>query len=195
MGGDVHDVLLRDPRTLAVLVADVSGKGVAGALLAAMFQGAVRAALGRGDDPAAALGAAAAQLCEGLERAGRFLTAVISEIDLVTGRVRYADAGHGHHLLLGPGGAQPLSAGGPPAGFLADPRYALGEAELPPGGRLALFTDGLVEGGEDDDPPGARERLAAAVAAGARAAGLVAGAPDDDDRTIVIVRRETPWRS
>ncbi len=195
VGGDVHDVVLRDGRTLALVVADVSGKGVAGALLAAMFQAAARAALGRGDDPAAALGAAAAQLHDGLERAGRFLTAVIAEIDLAGGRVRYADAGHGHHLLTGPGGERPLTAGGPPAGFLAAPEYPLGLAELAPGERLALFTDGLVEGRPGDDPAAARARLAAALAAGADAARLVAEAPADDDRTIVIVRREDPWRS
>jgi phosphoserine phosphatase RsbU/P len=187
VGGDVHDVLVRDGRLLLV-VGDVSGKGVAGALLAAMFQAAARSALGRGDDPATALSRAASQLHDGLERAGRFLTAVVVEVDLATGRVSYADAGHGHHLLLGPAGDRALDAGGPPAGFLPEPAYPLGTAEIPPGGCLALFTDGLVEGGPD--AAAARPRLAAALGAGAVAARLVEGAPEDDDRTLLVLRRE-----
>lgn len=189
-GGDVYDVVPRDPRRLVVVVGDVSGKGVAGALLAAMFQTAVRSALGRGDSPAEALGAAGALLFDGLTRAGRFLTAVVAEVDLVTGRLTYADAGHGHHLLLEPGGAERvLPVGGPPIGFLPDPAYADGAEGLGPGERLAVFSDGMVEGGGEGDPAAARAGLARRLSAGDAPADLVRAADGDDDRTLLVLGR------
>jgi serine phosphatase RsbU (regulator of sigma subunit) len=190
VGGDVYDLLRPDPRTLVVVLADVSGKGVAGALLGAMFRTALRAALGRGEDAAAALGSAGALLHDDLADAGRFLTAVVAEIDLVDGRLRYADAGHGHHLLLdAAGAARPLPAGGPPVGFPAAPQAPGGEERLAPGEALALYSDGLVEDGGAGDPAAARAALARRIAAGAPAGSLVAESPDHDDRTLVVVRR------
>jgi serine phosphatase RsbU (regulator of sigma subunit) len=190
VGGDVYDLLRPDPGTLVAIVADVSGTGVAGALLGAMFRTAVRAALGRGEDVAAALGSAGALLYEDLADAGRFLTAVAAEIHLAGGRVRYADAGHGHHLLLGAHGApRALPAGGAPIGFLPVPDVPLGEERLRRGETLALYSDGLVEDGGAGDPVAAREELAAALAAGRASGELVAAAGDDDDRTLVAIRR------
>jgi serine phosphatase RsbU (regulator of sigma subunit) len=191
-GGDVYDIVLRDPGRLVVVVGDVSGKGVAGALLAAMFQTAVRSALVRGDGPAEALGAAGALLFDGLSRAGRFLTAVVAEIDLATGSLTYADAGHGHHLLLEPGGAERvLPVGGPPIGFLPDAVYADGREGLGPGERLAAFSDGMVEAGGAGDPATARAELAARLAVGADPADLVRAADDADDRTLLVLGRAT----
>lgn len=189
VGGDVFDLVPRDEGRLVVAVADVSGKGVAGALFGAMFQTAVRAALARGDDPAAALAAAGDLMFEALARAGRFVTATVAEIDMATGALTYADAGHGHHLLLDAAGAErPLTAGGPPLGFLPGPTFDPGAGRIAPGELLAIFSDGLVEG-PDDDPAAARAALATRLRAGDRPEGLVAAAPDDDDRTLVVVRR------
>ena len=190
VGGDVFDLVARDEHRLVVALADVSGKGVAGALFAAMFQTAVRAGLARGDEVAAALGAAGGLMFDALARAGRFVTATVAEIDLADGRVTYADAGHGHHLLLGAGGAErALTAGGPPLGFLPHPSYDRGAERIAAGELLAIFSDGLVEGGGEGDPAGARAALAARLRAGERPEGIVAGAPDDDDRTLVVLRR------
>ena len=191
VGGDVFDLVARDERRLVVAVADVSGKGIAGALFAAMFQTAVRAGLARGDEVAAALGAAGGLMFDALARAGRFVTATVAEIDLADGRVTYADAGHGHHLLLGAGGAErALTAGGPPLGFLPHPSYDRGAERIAAGELLAIFSDGLVEGGGEGDPAGARAALAARLRAGERPEGIVAGAPDDDDRTLVVLGRK-----
>jgi len=190
VGGDVYDLVPRADRRLVVALADVSGKGVAGALFGAMFQTAIRAALARGDDPAAALASAAALLFDGLARAGRFVTAVVAEIDLVTGAIGYADAGHGHHLLLDCSGAErALPAGGPPIGFLAAPVFALGSERLAPGELLAVFSDGLVEGGPQDPTADPRAALAAGLRAGRAPEDLAAEASGEDDRTLVVVRR------
>jgi serine phosphatase RsbU (regulator of sigma subunit) len=192
VGGDVYDLFPHGPATLVVTVADVSGKGVAGALFGAMFLTAVRAAVSRGDAPGAALASAGALLFGDLVRAGRFLTATVAEIDLDSGAVIYADAGHGHHLLLASNGAErALPEGGPPIGFLPDPGYDDGTDRIRPGESLAIFSDGLVEGGDRDDPVAVRGTLAQLLIAGEPAEALVRDAPDDDDRTMVVVRRAT----
>lgn len=188
VGGDVFDMVPLDGGRLVLALADVSGKGAGAALAAAMLQTALRAGLARGDDPAAALSLAGRLLHDGLARAGRFLTATAVEVDLSTGALRYADAGHGHHLLIGAGGEErPLPCGGPPIGFLPEPCYPLGEERLEPGAALALFSDGLVEG--EDDAAAGRARLREALRAGDAAAALAAAAPDLDDRTLLVARR------
>lgn len=192
VGGDVYDLFPDGPARLVVTVADVSGKGVAGALFGAMFLTAVRAAVSRGDRPGAALASAGALLFGDLVRAGRFLTATVAAIDLDSGAFTYADAGHGHHLLLGPDAAErTLPQGGPPIGFLPDPVYEDGEDLIRSGEVLAIFSDGLVEGGDRDDPVAVRGMLAGLLIAGEPAEALVRDAPDDDDRTMVVVRRAT----
>ena len=125
-------------------------------------------------------------------RAGRFLTATVAVIDFDSGALTYADAGHGHHLLLGPDVAERiLPEGGPPVGFLPDASYEAGHDRIRPGELLAIFSDGLVENGDRDDPVAVRASLAGLLTAGVRAEVLALDAPDDDDRTMVVVRRAT----
>jgi phosphoserine phosphatase RsbU/P len=188
VGGDFFD-LFRSPRgSLFLALGDVSGKGVGAALLAAMAQTALRAAVMRGDGPAAALTAANAVLFEPLGRAGRFLTGFAAELDPATGTLSYADAGHGHHLLLGGDDAErPLPVGGPPLGLMPDASYSEGVETLEAGARLAVFSDGLVEGRDETD--GVRAALVDAVRRRASPTQLVTDAPDQDDRTLIVVER------
>ena len=189
VGGDCFDLLALDGgRSLLVLLADVSGKGVGAALLAAMAQTAVRAASLRGDDPAAALRATNEVLFEPLGRAGRFLTAFLARLDLETGDLFYADAGHGHCLLLTAANIErPVPGGGQPLGLIPVAEYPLGVARLERGDRLAVFSDGLVEG--DGEPADCRAALVAAINRRVPPATLVAAAPDADDRTMVLLER------
>lgn len=191
VGGDAYDLIL-DPSggRLVMVVCDVSGKGVAGALVAAMFVTAVRAAVEDGATPCRALARAGALLFDTLERVGRFLTATVVAIGLGDGSLEYADAGHRHHLLIGADGApRPLEEGGPPIGFLPRPELSSGREVLEPGAALAVFSDGLVEGPGRDDPVVALAALTRGVRAGRPAPVLVSESPDDDDRTLVVVRR------
>ena len=189
VGGDCFDLLVLDGnRTLLVLLADVSGKGVGAALLAAMAQTAVRAASLRGDDPAAALRATNEVLFEPLGRAGRFLTAFVARLDLETGDLQYADAGHGHCVLLTAANVErPILGGGQPLGLLPEADYPLGTIRLERGDRLAIFSDGLVEG--DGQPADYRAALVDAIHRGVAPSTLVAEAPDADDRTMVLLER------
>jgi hypothetical protein len=65
--------------------------------------------------------------------------------------------------------------------------YEEGVVTLAPGDRLAVFSDGLVEG--DHDPQDARDGLLARIRAGVAPEVLVVDAPDADDRTMVVVER------
>ncbi len=190
VGGDMVDFVTDDPARLAIVLADVSGKGVGAALLAAMAQTAIRGALLRGANPAEALSDANALLLETLDRSGRFLTGFVASIDLDSGELVYADAGHGHVALHdAAGGWMPITAGGLPLGLVAGADYPLGHARCARGGLLAAYSDGLVEG-SDLDPSVVRERLLGALADGITAAQLVAEAPADDDRTLVVLGRD-----
>lgn len=188
VGGDCFDLFRVDQgRALVILLADVSGKGVGAALLAAMAQTAVRSAALRGDRPARVLSAANDVLFDPLGRAGRFLTAFVGRLELATGELTYADAGHGHAAVLTRDGERSLPVGGHPLGLLPAAVYEEGTVALAPGDRLAVFSDGLVEG--DGEPQAAREALLAAIRAGVRPEALVIEAPDADDRTMVLVER------
>lgn len=188
VGGDCFDLFPGPAGTLILVLADVSGKGVGAALLAGMAQAAMRAAFLRGDDPAAALAATNAVLFDPLGRAGRFLTAFVAQLDQETGSVLYADAGHGHAVLLsGAGHEVELPVRGQPLGLLPDVAYEHGSVTLAPGDRLAVYSDGLVEG--DGDTEIARRALVDAIRRGVRPEELVAGAPDADDRTMILLER------
>jgi CheY-like chemotaxis protein len=188
VGGDCFDLFAVDQgRALEIVLADVSGKGVGAAVLAAMAQTAVRSAALRGDSPARVLGAVNDVLFDPLGRAGRFLTAFVARLELATGELAYADAGHGHAAVLTGDGERPLPVGGHPLGLLPGAVYDEGSVTLAPGDRLAVFSDGLVEG--DGDPQDARDALLAAIRAGVRPEALVVEAPDADDRTMVVVER------
>jgi serine phosphatase RsbU (regulator of sigma subunit) len=133
------------------------------------------------------LGAVNDVLFDPLGRAGRFLTAFVARLDLATGELAYADAGHGHAAVLTDDGERPLPVGGHPLGLLPGAVYDEGAVTLGPGDRLAVFSDGLVEG--DGDPEDARAALLGAIRAGVRPEALVVEAPDADDRTMVVVER------
>ena len=189
VGGDMVDFVTDAPGRLAIVLADVSGKGVGAALLAAMAQTAIRGALLRGANPAEALADANALLLETLDRSGRFLTGFVASVDLESGELAYADAGHGHVALRDPDGRWlPIAEGGLPLGLAADVDYPLGRACCGRGGLLAAYSDGLVEGA-DLDPQAERARLLASLADGTSAAQLVAEAPAEDDRTLVVLGR------
>jgi sigma-B regulation protein RsbU (phosphoserine phosphatase) len=189
VGGDLVDFISVDASTLVIILADVSGKGVGAAVLAAMAQTAIRGALRHGANPAQALADANALLMDTMDRTGRFLTGFIARIDLASGELTYADAGHGH-VALRDGERQWVSIdqGGMPLGLVADADYPLGHAWICPGGLLAAYSDGLIEGG-DLEPELARDHLMASLTQGVSAAQLVAAAPADDDRTLVVLGR------
>lgn len=188
VGGDLLDLVQLPAGGMAMMLADVSGKGLGAALLSGMARTAFRSALARGEDPGRSLTATGRLLYPDLERTGAFLTAALVVLDPWDGTLHYADAGHGHHMILGSDGqVRPLAEGGMPLGIFPATDYAAGVEVLSPGERLVVFSDGLVSEGW---PIGhARGQLANRIAGGAGAADIVATTPDDDDRTLLVLGR------
>jgi len=144
VSGDFHDWHLVDD-TLHVTVADVMGKGMSAGLLAATIRGAL---LARDDDqPDQAVAALDAQVGADLGRAESFATMFHGRLDPASGRMAFADAGHGLVLHLHADGSETvlrssdLPIGLHPAGA---PRLP-GALVLEPGDTLLLVSDGALE--------------------------------------------------
>ncbi len=190
VGGDYFDVIdLPGGRTLFA-VADVSGKGMPAALLAANIQALVRSIASVTQDPVAL----AVQINEHLGRytpSDRFATAVFVVLDRASGELAYVNAGHNAPIVSGPGPAVFLRATGMPLGLLSDARYELGTAIIPPGGVLLLFTDGLTDAIPGDAP---EARLCEALVGDSaktmlQLRALVNPKFNEDDVTLLLVRR------
>lgn len=145
VGGDYYDLIpLPDGRYVAC-VADVSGKGIAAALLMSNFQANLRASLPHAED--------LVQLVHDLNnkvhdsaRGERFITLFIGMIDPGTRMMRYINSGHNDPLLHHADGIIPLRDGSIALGMMPKlPFLKSGEVYLPAGSTLLCYTDGLVE--------------------------------------------------
>jgi phosphoserine phosphatase RsbU/P len=147
VGGDYYDYIeLADDR-LAVVLADVSGKGVSAALLMAKLSGDVRYCLASEAAPADAMN----RINAALARAGwddRFVTFVLAVLDRRRHQVTIVNAGHMAPLLRHSAG-QVEEIGeeetGLPLGIDADYAYQQSSRQLAPGDSLTMFTDGISE--------------------------------------------------
>ena len=150
VGGDWYDAFWLDgERAIGLVVGDVVGRGIEAAATMGQLRSAVRAlaATGLGPGPLlAALDGYAAR-----HEVGRMTTLVYAQLDLASGELRYACAGHPPPVLLEPGAAPEFLWEGrsPPldAAAVALTGAARPEATrtLAPGGAVFLYTDGLIE--------------------------------------------------
>lgn len=192
VGGDFYS-WHRTEQGLEFTLADVMGKGTGGAIMAATVRAAFLSRSGAG--VAEAVSGVNEQLLDDLGQTASFATLVHGVLDTSTGRIRYADAGHGLTAIVRPdGSAVRLDATGLPIGIVADGTWGEREAELAPGESLVIFTDGVLDlfGGTLD----ALDEVAALVAAAdgpeaavARLTELAAAGSDDDVTVVVITRR------
>jgi len=147
------------------VIADVSGKGIAAALLMAFVRPVVRSALDRSGDTVEALRRTNRILVE--ERpTGLFVTVLAGTLDLDTGRFEYANAGHEPPLLVPGRGAPPrwIEGGGALIGAFRDPGLERCTVDIGPGERLLLYTDGITDAADDRRERFGEERLAATAA-------------------------------
>jgi serine phosphatase RsbU (regulator of sigma subunit) len=182
------------PSTVIELtLADVMGKGAAGAILAAAVRAAFQSRTGL--DVVGAVEAVNAQLADDLGGIGSFATLFHATIDTASGRIDYADAGHGLSVIVRRDGtAERLEATGLPIGIVAHGESTRGSAALEPGDRLVTFTDGVLD--LFDGTLASLDQVAAIVRAApsphdaiARFAELTAAAPTSDDVTVVVLAR------
>jgi sigma-B regulation protein RsbU (phosphoserine phosphatase) len=201
VGGDYLDFIDSISERLVVLVADVSGKGLAAALIMVAFRAyfhatvinelAMRVVMGRVN-----------RLVHDTTDGERYITCFYGLIDPENKRLLYINAGHNPPLLLrGDGTSQLLTQGGLPLGVFETSRYSESVVEFRSGDILVLYTDGVVEARDQRDEEFGLKRLEEVVRAtsGRRAHEIVQaitkavdehsaeiGGPEDDLTVSVI---------
>ena len=145
VGGDFFNYFALPDGRLALLVGDVSGKGVSAALLMANVQATLRARLPLETD--------LARLADGLDRevdqntpTSVYVTLFLGILELEQSRLRYVNAGHNPQFLLRQrGGTERLSSTGMPIALYAGQGYQESVVDVAAGDLLFFYTDGLVE--------------------------------------------------
>lgn len=145
VGGDFYDFVKPDPDTVGILIGDVSGKGVPAALTMAQLLAEFRMLARDIESPAEVL----KQLNDRLvrrSRRGMFCTLTYARLDLRSGSLVWANAGHLPALFISPDtNAYKGEASGPPLGVVDDAVWSDGAVILDPGTTLLYFTDGIIE--------------------------------------------------
>jgi serine phosphatase RsbU (regulator of sigma subunit)/anti-sigma regulatory factor (Ser/Thr protein kinase) len=144
VGGDFYDFMELPGGQAGIVVGDVADKGVPAALVMATTHSVLRAEAPRLVSPAAVLERANDLLVDEMPPL-MFATCLYAVLDLASGRLRFANAGHNLPFLQSAGDVTDLHATGMPLGLLPGMRYEEREAILHPGDRLLLHSDGLAE--------------------------------------------------
>ncbi len=145
VGGDYFDILQLSPRRIGFCIADVSGKGVAAALLMSNFQAMVRALFTDKKDLKELVMELNRRVCQNT-KGEKFITLFIGRYDCLTGHMTYVNAGHLPPLLNRQGHVCELLSGSIGLGMLDElPGVDEGEMRLHKGDLLVSYTDGLVE--------------------------------------------------
>jgi serine phosphatase RsbU (regulator of sigma subunit) len=201
VGGDLYDCRLTGEGRLVFQVGDVTGKGMGAALLMSSFLASSRVLYASCADPGALSRRLGDTVCE-LGDPGRFVTGFVGCLDPRTGTLHYVNAGHPPAFLLHDGALRPLESTGVPFGVVPGFDYRAVTAEIPPGGLLAVYTDGIPEAQsatEMFEDERLREALLEAAAAPDladarrvvldRLDAFLGDAPRSDDVTLLLLRR------
>ncbi|MFI5177585.1 MAG: SpoIIE family protein phosphatase [Vicinamibacterales bacterium] len=172
VGGDFFNYFELPDHRIALLVGDVSGKGVGAALLMANIQASLRTRLALGQDLSA--------IAEAIDRdvdanspGPVYATLFVGILDPNTRRFRYVNAGHHPQYALCRQGLERMASTGLPVGLLSGRGYVAREVQVSAGDLLFFYTDGLVEAENAAGEMFGPERLEAILASSA------ASTPDD----------------
>lgn len=201
VGGDFYDIFYTDKQHIALVMADVSGKGIPAALFMVIAKTLIKNNLQDGLSPAEAMTKTNQQLCENNEE-GMFVTAWVGLMEISTGRITFVNAGHNPPLVTKNGHSEYLRT---KSGFILAgmdmTRYNQYEMQLDDGDALFLYTDGVTEAensavelfGEDrlhDFISTCNEKTPDEIIKGASAAldGFVGEAEQFDDITMLSLK-------
>jgi serine phosphatase RsbU (regulator of sigma subunit) len=168
VGGDFFNYFQLDSGLVALLVGDVSGKGVGAALLMANIQASLRTrfALGQG---LSAIAEAIDRDIEANSPGPVYATLFIAIFDPATRQMRYVNAGHNPQFVLrADGRLEKMTSTGLPVGMLAGHGYREREVQLAAGDLLFFYTDGCVEMENESGDMFGSDRLESLVTAAAR---------------------------
>jgi serine phosphatase RsbU (regulator of sigma subunit) len=153
VSGDFYDVFSLPDEKLALIVGDVTDKGVGAALYMALYRSLLRAFLttnGFGqENEAGYLNRAAAfvnnYICR-VHNSEKYLTCFMGVLDVGTGKLSYVSAGHDFPLFVHQSGSiEEIKPTGPAIGMLEDSEFGLEEIHLETGDALLVYTDGLLD--------------------------------------------------
>ena len=192
VGGDYFDVIDLPGNSTLFAIADVSGKGIAAALLAANIQALVRSLSTLAPDVAALASQINRHLCR-YTPGNRFATAVFLVLDRASGELVYVNAGHNPPIVWGTGPPSFLAPTGTALGWFNDMTYHTARTTIPRAGALLMFTDGLPDSIPGDNPEdslchaldGSLTRTMTNLKA------LVDPRFNDDDVTVLLVKRNS----
>ena len=201
VGGDFYDFFLVDDDHLALVMADVSGKGVPAALFMVIAKTLIKNRTQMGGGPAEILKFVNEQLCEGNE-AELFVTVWLGIIEISTGKGMAANAGHEHPAIRRADGQYELVVykHSPAVATMEGLRFREHEFELHPGDQLFVYTDGVAEATNADNELFGNDRMLEALNKDTKAApeqllsdmrksidAFVGGAPQFDDITMLAI--------
>lgn len=206
VGGDFFDYYFLDPRRLVFTIGDASGKGIASAMFVGMARSALKSESVRTSNPGTALGEANRVIATDNETM-MFMTTFYGVLDVETGELLYANAGHTPpYLLKQDVGAHPIALNaGVPLGVVEDFDFEPLHAHLAPGDAIVLYTDGVTEAADVHGALYGDDRLmetldkherqsCAAIVDGVFDAvhAFATGAPQADDIAVLVVRYNGP---
>jgi sigma-B regulation protein RsbU (phosphoserine phosphatase) len=206
MGGDFYDFFSLGRNRIGLVIADVSGKGVPAAFFMAISRTVLQGTARERQEPGKCLAETNDLLCE-QNPLELFVTAFYGILDLDTGELRYANAGHNPPIIAPKEGAvsQLPVTGGIAMGVMPGLPYAENAVTLTPGDTLILYTDGISEAMDRDGQEFTEARLIGSLAESHRESveivmssvidavhRFVGDAPQSDDITCLIVRYKGP---
>lgn len=201
VSGDFYEIVARE-KDCFLLIADVSGKGIAASLLTASFEALAAGPIEEGRSPGRVTAGVSKRLFERTPPA-KYATAWLGTLEPETGRVCYTNAGHNPALHVRASGVvDVLGPTGVPVGLVQGSEYEEAELTLEAGDFLLLYTDGITE---SEDPEGEEYGLEKLIEFSKAHRGgqprefaqelersldeFTRGQPAADDRTLVVVRR------
>lgn len=164
VGGDFYDFFLVDDDHLAMVMADVSGKGVPAALFMMISKTLIKSAAQSGLSPKAVLEKVNDQLCENND-AEMFVTVWLGILEISTGKMKCANAGHEYPAIMRKGGSFELfkDRHGFVLAGMEGVRYREYDLELNAGDRLFVYTDGVPEATDASNTLYGTERMIEAL--------------------------------
>ena len=202
VGGDYFDFFQYPNGRVAMVLGDVSGKGMPASLMMMGLQARVQVLAEEPQNLATVINRLNKITCQNCP-SNRFITFFMCVLDPATGELAYCNAGHNPPVLVRAAGTvEYLDGGGPPLGILRIANFAEYRTQLAPGDVLAIYSDGVTEAMNAKDEEFGDEQFAEALMANRHkgAAEIVEsvtqaliaftdGSPAADDITLVVARR------
>jgi serine phosphatase RsbU (regulator of sigma subunit)/anti-sigma regulatory factor (Ser/Thr protein kinase) len=202
VGGDFYDFIYLADGRLAIIIGDVTDKGVPAALVMATTRSILRGASEQFSSPGQILEQANNRLCPDIP-AKMFVTCLYAVLDPATGRLHYANAGHDVPYCRTASGVIEMRATGMPLGLLPGMNYEEREILLGDGDSVLFYSDGIVEAHNPAREMFGFPRLASLIGQHPGGEALVgylldelatftgSGWEQEDDTTMVLIQRQS----